>query len=402
MNQMELTQALAISNETKIIMLVIDGLGGLPDPSTGKTELETAQTPNLDALASRSSCGLNTPVLPGITPGSGPAHLSLFGYDPIEYQIGRGILGPLGIGFELQPGDVAARVNFATMDNNGLITDRRAGRIATELCTRLCEKLSQIKLTDVEVFIKPEKDYRAALIFRGEGLHGELSDTDPQKVGLPPKEVTPLVPEARSTADLANEFVRQAKDLLADEQPANMIMLRGFDEYKPLPQFPDTYKMRAASIATYPMYKGVTRLLGMEVIDCGGETLNDELATLKKVFNEYDFFYFHVKKTDSAGEDGNFAQKVSVLEDVDKMIPHIEGLNPEVIVVTGDHSTPAILKAHSWHPLPLLIASRWSRPSGITNFSETQCGRGPLGVIPSTTIMTLAMAHAQRLEKFGA
>jgi len=397
----DLVKDLAIASGSKIVLIVFDGLGGLPRGVGERTELETAYRPNLDALAARSVCGLMDPISPGITPGSGPAHLALFGYDPLRYEIGRGILSALGVDFDLKPSDVAARANFAQIDARGNVIDRRAGRISTEKNRQLCELLSQIKVPGAEIFIRTEKEHRAAIVFRGQGLSGRLSDTDPQKLGVPPLTVQPLSEEARSTAEIVNRFVEQARQILAREERANMILLRGFDQYEALPSYADRYQLKAAAIANYPMYRGVARLLGMTVLPTG-DTIQSEFETLAKHFQDYDFFFLHIKKTDSMGEDGNFEGKVKVIEEADRSIPILMDLQPDVVVVTGDHSTPAVLKAHSWHPNPVLLYSKYCRPDQVRAFSESDCLQGGLGRFPAINLMPLMMANALRLNKYGA
>ena len=393
---------LSIPGQGKIVMLVIDGLGGLPVKPGGPTELEAAQTPNLDALAAESICGLNVPISPGITPGSGPSHLALFGYDPLRYEIGRGVLEACGIGFPLGPNDVAARGNFCTVDENGLIADRRAGRIPTEKGAELCQILRKIQLPGVETFVEPVKEYRFVVVLRGEGLSGGLTETDPQQLGVPPRKMEALIPEAQHTAELFNQWIAQARELLADQHPANMVLLRGPDKTPSLPSMAEVYGLKAAAIATYPMYRGVAKLVGMDILETG-ETLEEEVETLKTHWTGYDFFYFHVKKTDSAGEDGDFARKVAILEHVDEVvIPAIISLEPDVFIVTGDHSTPALLRSHSWHPVPTLLHSKYCRPDEVKAFGERACMRGGLGLFSATDLMPLAMANALRLTKYGA
>ncbi len=402
MANLDLMKELHIAGQTKIVMLVIDGLGGLPVEPGGPTELEAARTPNLDALAAESICGLSVPISPGVTPGSGPAHLALFGYDPLSYEIGRGVLEACGIGFPLERSDVAARGNFCSADENGLITDRRAGRIPTERGAELCAMLRAIQLPDVETFVEPVKEYRFVLVLRGEDLSGGLTETDPQQLGVPPRQVEALIPEAQPTAELFNQWIAQAQELLADQQPANMVLLRGPDQTPLLPSMAEVYGLRAAAIASYPMYRGVAKLVGMDILETG-EIPEEEVETLKTHWAEYDFFFFHIKKTDSAGEDGDFARKASVIEHVDEaVVPAIASLEPDVFIVTGDHSTPALLKSHSWHPVPTLLRSRYCRPDEVKAFGERACMRGGLGVFPATDLMPLAMANALRLTKYGA
>jgi 2,3-bisphosphoglycerate-independent phosphoglycerate mutase len=401
MADLNLMRELAIEGQTKILLLVLDGLGGLPMVPDGSTELEAAHTPHLDALAMRSICGMSTPVAPGITPGSGPGHLSLFGYDPLQYEIGRGVLEALGIGFDLRRDDVAARGNFCTLDAQGLITDRRAGRIPSEIGARLCEKLRRVRLPGVETFVEPVKEYRFVLVLRGEGLHDGLTETDPQQVGKPPLPVEPLRPEAASTAELLNRWMDEAQSVLADEHPANGCNLRGIAKDPGLPTIPELYKLRCGAIATYPMYRGVAKLAGMAVLPTG-DTIEDEVETLRRHWADHDFFFFHVKKTDSRGEDGDFEGKVQVIEHFDAVLPDILALEPDVVIVTGDHSTPAAWKAHSWHELPVLLWSKYIRRDAVTQFGERPCMAGGLGHIRHTDLMPLAMAYAERLAKFGA
>lgn len=401
MDRLDLIKDLSITNYTKMVMLVLDGLGGLGLEAGGKTELETANTPNLDLLAESAALGMTDPIMAGITPGSGPAHLGLFGYDPIKYAIGRGALGAAGIGFNMQENDLAARINFATYDNNGLITDRRAGRITTDKSSQLCELLDKIEISNVKIFVKPVKEHRAVVIFRGSGLSDKLSDSDPQKTGVQSKEVVALDECAKTTAILMNKFIHKAQNILADKHPANAILLRGFARMPRLPQMKDVYKLNAAAIAGYPMYKGLARFVGMEILQTGG-SIHEEFETLRTNFSRFDFFFIHIKATDSSGEDGNFDKKVKVIEEVDKNLALITDLKPDVVVITGDHSTPASLKSHSWHPVPFLLHSKYCRPDDAGHFGETSCLKGALGRFPALDIMPLMMANSLRLTKYGA
>jgi 2,3-bisphosphoglycerate-independent phosphoglycerate mutase len=398
---LEEIRQISVVSPSKIVMLVIDGLGGLTDAKTGKTELETADTPHLDQLAKKGVCGLTDPVSPGITPGSGPGHLALFGYDPLKFTIGRGVLEALGIGFKLTKSDVAARGNFCTVNDKGLITDRRAGRITTDKCTELCTLLRQIKLKDVELFVSPVKEHRFSFVLRGNELRAELSDTDPQKTGIAPYPTRHTKVIAKHTADIVNAFISKAKGILAKNHPANMILLRGFSKLPDIPSMSEIYKLTPAAIASYPMYKGLAKLVRMKIYDADS-SINEEMDTLVRHYSEHDFFYIHVKEADSAGEDGDFKRKARVIEQVDSALPRLLNLKPEVIIVTGDHSTPAVLKGHSWHPVPLLLYSQWCRTDNAKEFSESACISGGLGRISATDIMPLAMANALKLTKFGA
>ena len=388
------------STSSKIVLLVVDGLGGLAHPDTRLSELETANIPNLDAMAQESACGLTTPVLPGVAPGSGPGHLALFGYDPLKHLIGRGALEALGIEVALQPGDVAARGNFCLVDGDGLLVDRRAGRIPTEFSAPLCERLDKIEIDGVQIDVFPVQDYRFVLRLRGEGLSELISETDPQVTGAAALPVKPLTPEAKRTAELVNEFVSQASKLLAEEERANMVLLRGFAQMPNLPPMNDAYQLNTAGIAAYPMYRGLAEVAGMKVIPTG-RTFGDEVETLRQNFDNHDFFFIHYKPADAAGEDGDFDAKVKCLEDLDPFIPQIRELNPDVFLVAGDHATPAIMAAHSWHPVPFMLHSKLTRGEGVPRFNERTCAQGSVGSILATQVMLLAMSHAGKLQKYG-
>ena len=402
MANFELLKEIVSPNNSKIVLLVMDGLGGLPREVNGPTELEHAHTPNLDRLADEGNLGLSQPAGTGVTPGSGPGHLGLFGYDPLEYVIGRGVLESVGIGFELGPKDVAARGNFCTVDENNVIIDRRAGRIPTSKCVELVEKLRPITLPGVEVFVEPVQDYRFCVILRGEGLEGHIADTDPQKKA-PPLPAVPHLPEAAYTAELFNQWIAQAREILKNERPANALTLRGFASYPRLPRFPEVYGLRSACVAVYPMYKGVARLVGMDVITFEGGKPEDEFKAVADNWEKYDFFFVHIKYTDSRGEDGDFEAKSKVIEGVDAALPQLLALKPDVLIVTGDHSTPWSLKSHSWHPVPALLwAPGTTRRDECRVFGETEALCGALGRFPATDLMMFALAYSKRLGKFGA
>jgi len=398
---LQFLQDLIVPAQTKIAMIIMDGLGGLPLEPGGKAELETARTPNLDALAAQSALGLTMPVGPGITVESGPGHLSIFGYDPIQYRIGRGMLEAVGIDFELGPNDVAARGNFCAMDAAGVVTDRRAGRIPTQASRELA-KLLTTKIDDVEFFVETVKEHRLAIIVRGTGLGVALTGSDPLRNGVPPLPVRALKSDSEKTARLVNQFIKRARSLLADKHPANMILVRGFDHHPGFPKFPELFGLRAAAIAVNSTYRGIAKLVGMQVLKVEGSAVADEFTTLEKNWNDFDFFYLHVKNTDLAGEDGDFARKVRVIEEVDALLPRLLALKPDVVIVGGDHSTPAVLKSHSWHPVPTLLYAKYVRADGIAEFGERACARGSLGVLPAKDLMPIALANAQRLTKFGA
>lgn len=396
-----LTRELQLDNGSKIVMLVADGLGGLPMTPGGMTELETAQTPNLDSLAWRGVQGASIPVKPGIAPGSGPGHLGLFGYDPLHYKIGRGALEATGIGFELQEGDVAIRCNFCTIDSSGKITDRRAGRISSEESAPLAISLRQIKIPGVEIFVEPVKEHRFVVVFRAPGLGGNVADTDPQMTGVPALDPVAQDAASRRTAEIAKEFLAQAKKILAGHPKANFHTMRGFANKPSLPSYREVYGLRAAAIAVYPMYKGLARLVGMDIVG-EAQTLSEQIDTLEKHWKDYDFFFIHFKYTDSTGEDGNFQAKVARIEELDAILPRIVALNPTVTIVTGDHSTPSFLKSHSWHPVPTLLVSDCCRPDPHKAFNESTCITGGLGHFEAQYLMALALSNAGRMGKYGA
>ena len=405
MADFELIKSLARKTDTRIVLLVMDGLGGIPHPKTLRTELETAQTDNLDRLARSSQTGLSIPVARGITPGSGPGHLALFGYDPVKYLIGRGILEALGLDMDIRDGDIAARGNFCTIDDDGLITDRRAGRISTDINRELITHLNEISLDNAQPIAASGREHRFALLFRpedgGPQLSHALTDSDPQREGLAPLTVTATEPWAGNTANIVNIFLEKATSAIADRHPANGLVLRGFSTTPDLPQMADVYGLNPAAIAAYPMYRGLAKLVGMNVVETG-DTIEDQIQTARDIWNDHDFFFLHYKYTDSAGEDGDYDAKVEAIERLDRALPALLDLDPDVLVVAGDHSTPTAMAAHSWHPVPLMIRSRQINAGYSETFTERECAKGMLGTIPATDIMPLALANAGKLDKFGA
>jgi len=386
----------------RIVLIVLDGLGGLPDPESGKTELEAAVTPNLDALAARASLGVHTPVAPGITPGSGPAHLSIFGYDPSTHVVGRGALSALGVGMELEPGDVAARLNLATFDADGNVVDRRAGRPSDDEARRVVATLrGELRPPEgIEIDLEVEKEHRVVLRLRGRGLEAAVTDTDPLVEGAPDLECTAIEPGSGKTAEVVGDFLVQAREILADEPVMNGFLARGFASWSDIPGYRDRFGLRASAIARYPMYRGVAKLVGMEVPDVPANSAAT-IDVLEGCFDAFDFHFLHFKDPDTRGHDGDFAGKVRAIEEVDALIPRVTALEPEVLVVTGDHSTPTRMREHSWHPVPTLIASELARPTA-DRFGESACRGGDLGFLRGTDLIGHALAHAGRLVKFGA
>jgi len=387
-----------------VVLLVMDGLGDTATAaSTWRTPLDAARTPNLDALVKESACGRGIPVSPGITPGSGPGHLALFGYDPVEHEIGRGVLEAAGLDMEITPRDVCARANFATYDANGIITDRRAGRIPTKTCQTLTATLATElpSIEDVAIVLKAGRGHRFVAILRGDGLDGDLTDADPHHEGSPILEVKANTPAAAKTARIANEFIARANALLKRERPANGILMRGFSKTPAIRPFPEKWRITSAAIATYPMYRGITKLLGLDVLPTG-ETIADELDTYVTDAANYDYVFIHVKPTDAAGEDGNFDAKVAAIEETDAALPALLRREPDVLCVTGDHSTPIANKAHSWHPVPVMVRSKLCGADRLERFTERHCNSGSLGIFPMAELMPVLLANAGRIDKFGA
>jgi len=399
---LKILKSISQKNEKKILLIVMDGLGGIP--VEGKTELEEANTPNLDKFASKSETGFHIACDYGITPGSGPAHLGIFGYDPFSYSIGRGVLEALGIGIELTENDLCARANYATIDSKGIVTDRRAGRIPTEENKRLCKFLQENinEIDGVKVSIYPGKEHRFVVIFNGEDMEDMLTDCDPQKEGKPIPETKPLAKSSERAARIVNSFLKRAVLVLKKEKKANAILMRGFSKTPPIPKMEEVFKINPCAIATYPMYKGLAKLVGMDVLEVKGEAIRDEIETLKNNYDKYDFFFFHYKKTDSTGEDGNFKAKVRAIEDFDSFLPEILSLKFDAVAITGDHSTPAKMASHSWHPSPLMIYGENIFSDEVKVFNERNLRKGSIGTIQATSIMPLLLSLSGKLKKYGA
>jgi len=397
-----LISSLAIENDKRIVLLVMDGVGDCDNDGHG-TALQQASTPNMDAIADRGALGLSVPVACGVTPGSGPGHLSLFGYDPIVYQVGRGVLSALGIEFDVTRRDVCARLNFCTLDADGNVSDRRAGRIPDEENRRTLAKIRRelSPPASVEVFLETVAEHRALLVLRGDDLDDNVGETDPQAVGAPPLSPTRPPHEKSATAAIYEDLAKQVRTILADEPQANMILARGFAKFPDWPSFSQRFKLRPAAVAGYPMYRGVARLVGMEVVS-QPTTAEDICVEAAKAMGDHTFVFAHFKYTDKTGEDGDLAGKIARIEEMDAAIGALVSADPDVLIVTGDHSTPPSLKAHSWHPVPVLMKAPHLRGADGGPFDEVNCRSGQIGTIPAAHLVPLAMAHAEKLEKFGA
>jgi 2,3-bisphosphoglycerate-independent phosphoglycerate mutase len=407
MNLDELYSELTLKPNAKLALIVLDGLGDLATKSQGNlTPLEAASTPNLDALAKHSAQGRMIPVAPGITPGSGPGHLGLFGYDPLEFQVGRGVIESLGLGVELKAGDVCARANFATLDAKGVVTDRRAGRIPTETCEKLVALLSAKikKVGDTQIIIKAGKEHRFVVIFRGKGLEGPLTDADPNREGFAIPAVKPRDPKnlkQKKMAKLIADFYAAALPVLKNEKSANGFLMRGIAHQPEIPLFEERYQLKPACLAVYPMYKGLAQLVGMKKIE-GPQSIAEQFERYLTEYDNFDFFFIHYKYTDKAGEDGNFAAKKKAIEDFDAALPILLKKRPDVIAITGDHSTPCAMKGHSWHPQPVLLHSAISGWDKLDRFTETGANSGSLGVFPAKFLIRQMQANAKMFDKFGA
>lgn len=397
----DLTPLLAQQGTTKLLLVVLDGLGGLPLAPDGQTELEAATTPNLDRLAREGVTGLHHPIEIGMTPGSGAAHLELFGYDSVEYGIERGVLSAIGLGIELNENDLAVRLNFCTLAADGTVTDRRAGRIPTDLNRDLTSELQGIDAPVDSMTFATDRDHRAVLVLRGDGLDSRIRDTDPYQTGVPPAAPEALHPDAFHTSEVLTIIAEQVHERIGHKHPANSVLMRGYGHPRQLPSMESKFKLRSSCLAVFPMYTGVSRAAGMTVIPTLGP-LNEQLTALEQAWNDFDFFFVHIKDPDTYGEDGDFDGKVRAIESVDQLLPRALALNPDVLVVTGDHSTPSTLKSHSWHPVPVLLWGQHTRRDTTTSFGETACGGGSLGYFPARRILTLMLAHGCRLAKYGA
>lgn len=407
MNLDDLYAELTLKTHAKLVLVVLDGLGDLATEGRDScTPLEAASTPNLDALTENAAQGRMIPVAPGITPGSGPGHLALFGYDPLEYQVGRGVIEALGLGLDLKAGDVAARANFCTLNAKGIVTDRRAGRIETAACEELCALLAKKvrKLGDTEVIIQAGKGHRFVVVFRGKGLEGPLTDADPHQEGAPiprAKPLDPKSPQQKKTARVVAEFYQEALPLLAKRKPANGFLMRGIAHQPEIPSFEERYKLKAACLAVYPMYKGLAQLVGMTKLE-GPQTIQEQFERYLAEFDRYDFFFIHYKYPDMHGEDGNFEAKKRAIEEFDAALPILLKKKPDVLAITGDHSTPCVVKGHSWHPQPVLLVSPYSGSDKLDRFTETGANLGSLGVFEAKYLLRLMQANARMFDKFGA
>ncbi|MDB4642071.1 2,3-bisphosphoglycerate-independent phosphoglycerate mutase [Verrucomicrobia bacterium] len=403
----EMYDKLTLPTKAKIALVVLDGVGDIAIKENGYlTPLEAAKTPIMDKLSREAIQGRMTPVAPGVTPGSGPGHLALFGYDPVDTQVGRGVIEALGLGLELKAGDVAARANFCSLDADGLVTDRRAGRIETEECERLCAILSKKikKVSNTQIIIQPGKGHRFVVIFRGTGMEGPLNDTDPQREGLPIAESTPLDPsskKAQKAAKLIKAFYDKALPILKDERPANGFLMRGIAHQPDIPTFEERYKLKAACLAVYPMYKGLAQLVGMDKVE-GPQSISEQFNRYLEEYDNYDFFFIHYKYTDMYGEDGNFEAKKKAIEELDEALPILLQKRPDVIAITGDHSTPCPMKGHSWHPQPVLLTSAFSGSDKLDRFTETGANIGSMGVFDAKFLIRYMQAHAMMFDKYGA
>ncbi len=405
----------------RILLIIFDGLGDRPVKELGsKTPLEAAPKANLDWFANNGMNGLLDPIGPGIRPGSDTSHLALFGYDPLEVYTGRGPFEAAGVGIELQRGDVAFRCNFASVDENRVLTDRRAGRIK-DGTDKLAESLDGMKLGRVKVLFRAGTEHRAVLVLRGKGLSPKVTDTDPHEEGQKIPESKPLEPKAKATAKALNAFTRRAYDILSEhpvnkarvakgEAPANMVVARGAGIAPDLPPISEKLGVKAAGIAGVALIKGMFRAVGMDVLEVKGATggLDTDMVAKAeaalKALETYDLVVVNVKAADLCGHDGRSADKIKVIERIDQMMGHFKAnLPPDVIFAfTADHSTPVAVMDHSGDPVPVTIYGDGIRVDEVPHFDERSAAHGSLGRIRGRDLMPILLNQANRTEKFGA
>lgn len=404
----------------KVIFVICDGLADRPIPELGGlTPLEAAPTPHLDKLAYEAECGMMHTLGRGKTPGSDTAHLTLFGYDIATSYSGRGPIEVAGLGMELKHGDVALRGNMGTVID-GMITDRRAGRI--RVVTPVCEALDGMEIDGVTFIVKPGTAHRAGVIIRGEGLSDAIIDADPHVPDVPIRTVTPTddTPEAKKTADVLNKFLARAHEVLKDHQfnkdriaagdlPANYLLVRGAGQYKQVESFEKRYGLSACCIAGGGLYKGIGAFLGMDILEVPGATAlpdTDIEAKFKLAVDslkKYDFVFVHVKAADSLGEDGDHAGKRDFIARIDQAVPVLAGRPDDTLLVwTADHTTPCEMKAHSADPVPIMYHGGAVRTDRVESFGERACGEGGLGFISGLDLMPQVMNLLGKLHLVGA
>ena len=404
----------------KTFFVICDGLGDRPIPKLGrKTPLEYAKTPNLDAIARRGIIGAMNTIDIGVRPGSDTAHMAIFGYDPHVYYTGRGPFETAGLRMEHKDGDICFRVNMGTVDDTLHIIDRRAGRIGDT--SAFARELNGMKIDGVEFFVKAGTGYRMGMIMRGKKLSTHITDIDPGHVGKGVRmcEATDDTSEAKRTAKILNTFVSRAHKLLKrmpvniDRQKnglpqANYLLVRGAGVYPKLPRFFDKYGLRAACFAGAGLYKGIARLIGMDVVHVPGATgkpdsnIRAKVETAIKHRKDYDFFFIHFKGADSCGEDGDVEGKIAYIEKIDDAVAPLLKLKNSLVVITADHSTPCTIKSHSADDVPIVIMGDEVRDDDVHEFSERTCAKGRMGHIKGMHVMPIILDLMGIAEKFGA
>ncbi|ENN96071.1 cofactor-independent phosphoglycerate mutase [Methanocaldococcus villosus KIN24-T80] len=404
----------------KIIIFIIDGLGDRPNEK-GETPLKIAKKPTMNRIAEEGICGLMNAIDIGIRPGSDTAHLAILGYDPYKVYTGRGPLEAFGLGLDLKEGDIAFRCNFATVDDNFIVKDRRAGRLDFETAKILEKEIDGLEIDGVKVIFR-SKGYRGALVLRGEGLDYMVTDADPHKDNVKVEEVKPLRKEAEKTAEILNKLLKIIYNKLKDHPvnierekkglpPANIILPRGAGIVPKVEKFYEKYKMKGAVICGTALIKGIGKMLGLDVIEVEGAngTPNSNIMGKAKALlnnlDKYDFFLINVKAADEAGHDGKFELKKEIIEKIDNMLSYIfENINKDSVyfVLTGDHSTPIEVKDHSADPVPIVIWGKSVRKDDVKEFDEFACAKGGLHWIKGEHVMRILLDLTNRNEKFGA
>ena len=404
----------------KVVLVIIDGLGDRPiSELKDQTPLEAANTPNLDYFATNGITGIMNAIDVGIRPGSDTSHLAIFGYDPETHYTGRGIFEAAGIGMELKKGDIALRGNFATVTEDLIIVDRRAGRI--ENVSKLADALNGMKIDGVRFFVKAGVMHRAGVVLRGSNLSHMVSDNDPHEVGVKVKQVKALdnTEEAKFTASVINKFLEEAHKILKEHEvnkkrrkerllEANYILLRGASKLTHFEPFEKKYKLKACCIAGAGLYKGIAKVLGMDVLQVKGATgtantdINAKFIAAKKALAKYDFVFVHIKYADNYAEDGNVFGKLKFIEKIDDALIHLIGIKDTLIVITADHSTPCKLKAHSGDPVPIVMFGEGVRTDKVKEFNERSCMQGGLGRIKGKDLMNEILNLIGKAKLYGA
>ncbi|MCK4443355.1 MAG: 2,3-bisphosphoglycerate-independent phosphoglycerate mutase [Thermoplasmata archaeon] len=405
----------------KILLIILDGMADRPVAVLGsKTPLQAANTPNMDWFAKNGMCGQMDPIAPGVRPGSDTSHLAILGYNPHEVYTGRGPFEAAGVGLPMEHGDIAFRCNFGTIDADGTVRDRRAGRIRKGT-SEIARDLDGMPIEGVKVIFKEATEHRAVLILRGDGLSPKVTDVDPHAVGVKYHECEALEPEAGRTAEIVNEFVERSREILADHEvnkkrlkegdfPANIILPRGSGVFPHLDSLEERFGIRSAAICGVTLIKGICRVAGMKILDVDGATggLDTDMIAKGKAAIEalesYDFVFLNVKAPDICGHDGDPEGKVKVAERLDMMMSFIrkELRNDVIMAVTSDHSTPVSVRDHAGDSVPLIVYGKDIRVDEVSSYDEISVTKGILGRIRGSDLIHILLDQSGRAEKFGS